>query len=56
MLDWKSIKKHNMKAKIPMFFILFYFEMGGIKGLKNVKGGMYQKRLGTTDLTRCLHL
>ena len=24
--------------------------MGGIKGFKNVKGGMYQKRLGTTDL------
>ena len=48
-----------MKAKSPAFFyfISFYFEKGGIKSFKNVKGGMYQKRLGTTGLefTAVLH-
>ena len=42
----KVDKKHNMKAKSPCFFILFYFEKGGIKDFKTVKGGMYQKRMG----------
>ena len=47
----KVSKKYNMKSKSPEFFC-FILKRGGIKSFKNVKGGMYQKRLGTTGVHR----
>ena len=46
----KYLKSTTWKQK-PHIFIS-YFEKGGIKGFKNVKGGMHRKKLGTTALMR----
>ena len=49
MFDWKSTKKALHESKKPR---AFYFILKREKlSFKNVKGGMYRKRLGATDLS-----